>query len=371
MVKSIGCEARGRGARGYVTWPMVAVIYVGLLILYAVVLHPWLMNWGATAVEQAMALPGDEPPNAPGGYFTRAVTIDAPPEQVWAWLVQIGQDRAGFYSNDWLENLFGGDIHNADQIHPEWQSRYLGDKVRMAPRAYLGGILGDATVTIIRVVQPDRVIANTPGRFILLPVGDHATRLLVREPINASMPGSQIVGLDAGGRLVWDPLHFAMVKRMLLGIKERVEGQPLVSPPILVAARVGWVLAGIGLLAMFLTRRRGYLWLPIPIAAVTPQLFFTRDADAALAGFLAVGITIAGALVFGRRWWPPYALLAAFVLLILALAPDPYTAFGLLFDLSAVLALMIAFKLRSERTSRAAIEPSDEIDIPRRVGSSG
>jgi hypothetical protein len=52
--------------------------------------------------------------------FTRAITIRAPASAVWRWVVQIGQDRAGFYSNTWLENLTGADIHNADAIHPEW-----------------------------------------------------------------------------------------------------------------------------------------------------------------------------------------------------------------------------------------------------------
>jgi hypothetical protein len=333
---------------------MVAASYAVLLVLYVLVLHPWLMNWGASAAEQAMALPGDDVPNAPGIYFTRAITIDAPPDRIWPWLVQIGQDRAGFYSNDWLENLFGGDIHNADRIHPEWQTRHLGDKVPMAPRAYLGGILDDATVTIIRRLEPDRAIANTPGRFVLLPTDAGATRLLVREPTGASMPGNEVVGVDAGGRLVWDPLHFVMVKRMLLGIQERVEARPLVPPAMVAMARIGWALAGLGLLAVFLGRRRGYLWLLVPIAAVTPQLVSTRDPNAALAGFLAVGITVAGGLVFGRSWWPAYALLAAFVLLVLMLAPDPYTAFGLLFVLIAAVVLVVGERSGTRRSATAS-----------------
>src|SRR5712692_2308658 len=96
-----------------------------LLALYVAVLHPWLMNWGATKAEQSMALPGDEAAASPGTSFTRAITIDAPTDKVWPWLLQIGQDRAGFYSNDWLENIIGDDIHNTDVIHPEWQQRQL------------------------------------------------------------------------------------------------------------------------------------------------------------------------------------------------------------------------------------------------------
>jgi hypothetical protein len=67
----------------------------------------------------------------------------------------------------------------------------------------------------------------------------------------------------------------------------------------------------------------------------------TGDSTSALAGFLAVGITVAGALAFGRRWWPPYMLLASSVALVLLIAPDAYTAFGLIF-LSLVAAWAIA-----------------------------
>jgi hypothetical protein len=330
MVNWIAFEPHAGAGRRFLTWRLVAVAYAVLVVLYVVVLHPWLMSWGATVAEQVMSLPGDEAGVSPSTYFTRAITIDAPPEQIWPWLLQIGQDRAGFYSNDWLENLIGADIHNADRIRPEWQQREVGDTVPLVSRSYLGGAA--ATFTTIRVIEADRLIANSPGRFVLIPIDDHATRLLVRERYDANTPGEGVVGLVAG-RGLWDPIHFVMVQRMLRGIKEHAEGQPLVAPAILIAARIGWLLAGIALVALFLSRRHGYLWLIVPVALVTPQLISTRDFNAALAGFLAVGITIAGALVFRRRWWPPYALIAAVVALVLLLAPDAYVAFGLLFDL--------------------------------------
>jgi hypothetical protein len=58
------------------------------------------------------------------------VTIEAPPEQVWPWLAQMGQDRAGFYTYEWFENgLLRLNIHNADRIVPEWQNITVGDRV--------------------------------------------------------------------------------------------------------------------------------------------------------------------------------------------------------------------------------------------------
>jgi hypothetical protein len=57
-----------------------------------------MTRWGATDDEVIRPLPGDDiiPGSQPS--VTNAVTIDAPPEQVWPWIVQIGRGRAGFYT---------------------------------------------------------------------------------------------------------------------------------------------------------------------------------------------------------------------------------------------------------------------------------
>src|SRR5437763_5829699 len=212
--------------------------------VYLAVLHPWLVNWGSTPEERAMTLPGDTAP--PSAYYTRAITIDAPPATVWPWLLAIGQDRAGFYSNDWLENLTGADIHNAGTLRPEWQHRGVGDKVPMTGPA-LRRLGGEMTLLSVRILEPERVIGDLPGRFVLLPLGDGTTRLLLREPL--AIP--ERAGL---AWVIWDPMHFMMEQRMLRGIMERADGQPLVPPVIQAAARLGWALAGLGLLAAFLLR---------------------------------------------------------------------------------------------------------------------
>lgn len=268
-----------------------------------------------------MVLPGDTAP--PEAYFTRAISIDAPPSAVWPWLLAIGQDRAGFLSNDYLENLTGADIHNADTLRPEWQQRALGDQVPMASPG-MRALGGDVTSTTIRILEPERVIADTPGRFVLLPTTGSGTRLLLRESLDDPIR-------SGAAWVVWDPMHFVMEQRMLQGIKERAEGRPLVPPLVQVAAQFGWALAGLGLLGLFLARRAWRPWVLLPIGAVLPALWLTGDRNSVLAGFLAVGITVAGCLAFGWRSWPPYLLIASGVALVLLLAPDSYAAFGLIF----------------------------------------
>src|SRR6266508_6957465 len=74
-------------------------------LLYMRRLRPWQLRWGATDAEVVGALPGDDLLNGPGFNATRAITIDARPENVWSWLVQVGVKRGGWYSYDLLDNL--------------------------------------------------------------------------------------------------------------------------------------------------------------------------------------------------------------------------------------------------------------------------
>ena len=83
-------------------------------------------------------LPGDD--LIPNGRTTatNAITIAAPPEDVWPWIVQIGRGRAGFYTYTWIENLLGADIHNLDRIDPQLQEHRVGDRIWLTPEKYLG-----------------------------------------------------------------------------------------------------------------------------------------------------------------------------------------------------------------------------------------
>jgi hypothetical protein len=174
---------------------------------YVVVVRPWLRNWGSTPAERVMALPGDETVEDPGFQTTRAVTVDAPVERVWPWLAQIGQDRGGFYSYAWLENLAGCRLRNADRIHPEWQHREVGETVLLHPASGLK----------LARFDPDRALAFEAGWYFAVKAMDGRTRLIARGRVPRGL-----------GSLVYAALleipHFIMERKMLLGIKERAEG---------------------------------------------------------------------------------------------------------------------------------------------------
>ena len=221
--------------------PFVAV----LLAIGAVValweLRRWALRWGATREELARVWPGDElSPNATE-VTTRAITIDAPADAVWAWLVQIGQDRAGFYSYRWLENIFRCDMPRVDHVVPEWQQRTLGDIVWLARRDRYRGEARQKVARLDRgrvlsLASPSdwgRLVRHETSRegtwtFILVPVDARTTRLVVRSR-----------GPEAPtflGRLFWvavfEPAHFIMERKMMLRIRALAENTPQMAVPV-------------------------------------------------------------------------------------------------------------------------------------------
>jgi hypothetical protein len=200
---SIGGTGRAIADR---RWPRPGAL-AGLagLAAYALLARPWLENWGSSEDERSASLPGDELVPEPGIQTTRAVTIDAPVDEVWPWLAQIGQDRAGFYSYEWLENLAGCRMRNADVVHPEWQRREVGETVLLHPMSGLK----------LARFEPPHSYAFEGWYFALKDDGEW-TRLLAR--------GRCRKGLAAAAyALLLELPHFVMERKMLLGIKHRAE----------------------------------------------------------------------------------------------------------------------------------------------------
>jgi len=316
---------------------LVAVYYMGI--------HPWMTNWGSTAAEQQMALPGDDLIPHRTGQATQALTINAPADIVWQWLVQIGQDRAGFYTYTWLENLIGADIHNANEIHPEWQHLAVGDGWRTVPPDYLWGLGKDAVSPVLMIDPGYALVLEMFGAHVIVPVDEHTSRLIVR---GQSGPANLMT------TMILDPLVFTLERRMLLGLKARAEGRPDAPPALMAITQLGWIAAGITVAGLFVSQPRRRFWLALPVVAALPALLTTGDVQAALAAFIAVGIIVLGFLSFGRSWWGPLLVLGSLVMLTLLLAPEAYTAFGLAFAILLLATLVVAVADRSRAEDGAA-----------------
>jgi hypothetical protein len=163
-------------------------------------------------------MPGDDLlPDAPI-VSTRAIGIGAPPAAIWPWLVQMGPGRGGAYTYDWIENLFGLNMHSADEIVPAWQNLAVGDELP------LGGKLRMR----IEVLDAERamVMRSDDGAWVwafgLYPDPDDAdrTRLVSRNRIR---PPKRNLLTDVVSTFVMEPGSLIMERKMLLGIKDRAE----------------------------------------------------------------------------------------------------------------------------------------------------
>jgi hypothetical protein len=185
--------------------------------LYVYVVRPWHLRWQTTPEEAAEPMPGDDLIANPSIRLTRAITIGAPPETVWPWLVQMGYRRAGWYSYD----LFDNDNVHVHRILPEFQDLKVGDVMRTDAK---GGFRVEA-------IEPGRsIVAMIHGQEMRTPA-DVAICLMLR-PLD---PGSRRTRLmlrlhgrfwGASGRLfrlIFDFGDFVFMRKMLLGIKQRAE----------------------------------------------------------------------------------------------------------------------------------------------------
>jgi hypothetical protein len=229
---------RSRPAR----WlPRVVLGAIGGLGYYTFALRPRLLHWGASPDEADAPLPGDDLVPDAAYVTTRAVTVKAKAEAVWPWLVQLGQGRGGFYTYDLLEQMVGTDIRSADQILPDLQHLAVGDTIRLSP---VGGpkvaLLQPAGALVLfdtMDVRSGRSIAHEPPNwwamywtwsFILRPLPDGTTRLLVRTRANLRPP----VLLALAGPFLLEPVHWLMERGMLLGIKHRTERAVVPAAPV-------------------------------------------------------------------------------------------------------------------------------------------
>jgi hypothetical protein len=201
-------------------------------LVYHLGLRHWCLRWGTTNAELQATLPGDDLFPAYASEATHAITVNAPPQRIWPWLMQIGQDRSGFYSYTFLENALGCDMPRVQRLVPEWKPRALGETVWFCnPKKYAGQgkmiaavVASDHAFTMVSANDWQRLQSGGRAQeglwsFTLEPRGDGQTRLIAR--VRGAEPptlASRLVG-----RLFWEPAHFVMEQKMLRTIRDLAE----------------------------------------------------------------------------------------------------------------------------------------------------
>jgi len=250
---------------------MGTLLVIVIVVATFVLLPHWTRTWGATEAEVERTLPGDELMERAPSDWTHGATIDAPPEEVWPWIAQIGDDRGGFYSYTFIENLMMGEkvYHNANRILPQFQNPQPGE-----------GLIVDSL----------QVYDVEPGKWLLAarisgvedfdwvwlwhvePVGTNQTRLLVRSgmrlPAEASNPVMSAV-VEVGG--------FVMERRMIEGLKLRAEGgtEPAEIEAVEILLWMAALVAGLGAAGLLLTRPAWQAPLLLGLAALFTLIWFT------------------------------------------------------------------------------------------------
>lgn len=208
---------------------------------YFALVAPAMTRFGTVAAERKAAWPGDDWAGQAAGGFTQAVTIQAPPEAVWPWIVQVGYRRAGWYNIDAVNGLAAPDYFfegkgSAKRVVPELQKLSTGDEILLVPgMGFRVAVLEPGRTLLLLGGDPEAVAAVRAGApmppgyaavswlFALSPTGDGGTRLVSRfRSVNASMGPVgdflwSLVG-TLGGAVLQQPAMF-------YGLAARAEGR--------------------------------------------------------------------------------------------------------------------------------------------------
>jgi hypothetical protein len=198
---------------------MFAIVFVTLVLaaLYWLPIRHWMSRWGTTRSDLIRLMAGDSLIVDPTYSGTMAVVVNARPDHIWPWLVQMGYQRGGLYSYDWLDRLFGFlDRPSATRILPAFQNLAVGDEIPV----------GRGPAWPVATIEPYRALVldmrNTGGidwvwQFGLYPVDEKRTVLVSRSRVHARTAWAWLLT-----RAI-EPAGFVMTRRMLLGLKQRAE----------------------------------------------------------------------------------------------------------------------------------------------------
>lgn len=189
----------------------VLAVLAGIIIVYSWVIRPWQLTWGATSEEVTSTMPGDEYLISTNFNATRAVTITAKAEEIWPWLIQIGDKRGGWYSYDIFNNH---GLPSAKKIISKYQHIAVGDKVSR------GLWIKDFRKNKWILLEGNNEHGKTTWLMMLKPIDGNSTRYITRLRVqwHENTLSQRLT------RLVYDMSQIIMVRKSMLEIKKRAEG---------------------------------------------------------------------------------------------------------------------------------------------------
>jgi len=199
---------------------VLAALAAVAAVTYLRFIRPWQLRWGATDEEVVRAMPGDDVVKSPTFNATRGVTVQARPEEIWPWLLQIGVTRAGWYSYDLFDNL---GKPSAERIIPELQHVVVGDVIPMSPDGKQGLRVKD--------FQPNQWMlwwdnkGDSTWYWGLYPQDDSQTRLITRVRMHYRWLKPSILF-----SLLVEFTDIVMMRKCMLGIKQRAEQASIQAP---------------------------------------------------------------------------------------------------------------------------------------------
>jgi hypothetical protein len=189
-------------------------------------------------------MPGDEIQPEPIFNATRAITINARPEHIWPWLVQIGYLRAGWYGYDLIDN---DAIASADHIVPLLQHVKVGDDMPI----WKGNNYKVSAIETNHYFVWESKNERDSMALALYPLDTGHTRLVWRKRDAPYIWTSPFILIP---QLFSDLADFLAIRQNMVGIKERAEGVtpevPLVTYTELtlwVSTFLGFLIAEVGL----------------------------------------------------------------------------------------------------------------------------
>ncbi len=206
--------------------PQIVVILLIFMFAYMLYIRPCILQMGTTTEEQSMQLPGDNLVIEPNLHYTQAITINAPSEVVWAYLIQVGYRRGGWYNWDGFNRMSGKDYFyennkSAARIIPELQDLKTNDKIYLTPQIGMD----------VHELKKNQVMVLTGydnGRYLVVwtyylqKIDTNKTRLIVRW--NSRLGDGWAFNLI--NKLVVEPGGVGIQQTLMLrGIKKRCEAE--------------------------------------------------------------------------------------------------------------------------------------------------